>query len=91
MPDLEPFTIRMNRTESGRRLPETRETTFVQANLTDHDTYDWIYELLDSTGALWRASVTMFEGVLWLLIDEQGTRYWAEQPYPNAAAFGLES
>jgi hypothetical protein len=79
----QPLALRMNPTVNGRRCDGTREAIFVLADLVDLETQDWVYDLLDSDGSIWRASVSIWSDKLWLLVDETGSRYWVEQPYPD--------
>jgi hypothetical protein len=74
----------MNPTVHGRRCEGTRDAVFVLADLVGLNDNDWIYHLLDSEGSIWHASVSTWSDHLWVLVDEAGTRYWLEQPYPTA-------
>jgi hypothetical protein len=79
-----PLVVRMNPALNGRRLDDERTAAFVLGELVGLADYDWIYQLLDSEGSIWHASVSIFSDKLWLLVDENGVRHWAEQPYPTA-------
>jgi hypothetical protein len=73
----------MNPTMHGRRCEGTRDAIFVLADLVDLVGQYWVYDLLDSDGSIWRASVSIWSDRLFLLVDETGGRYWLEQPYPT--------